>query len=451
MYGYPDPPSYIDALAKKTVCSCQTGILPIRFAARAGLDLLRSAISSALGVSAIRNTVLMTRIWGLIKRIQQMTKLLPRIILLLATAIGLPHVAIAEAAGGKNEFEIRRGVNLSHWLSQRDERPREQMATYITEYDFIMLKAKGFDHIRLPIDEKEFWDEEGEPLEDAWDYLDKAITWAGRNDLRIIVDLHIIRSHYFNAAHQGNAHVNTLWADPREQKKFITLWDEISDRIGESCVNRVAYEFMNEAVADDPEDWNNLIKKVYAFMRKKEPKRTFVIGSNRWQTLDTLEHLWVPENDKNLIISFHNYEPMPLTHYKASWSRLKDYDGPIQYPGKPLGADSFIDELGDKYSQATKDHLKDVNGAFDYERILERLQIAVDFSEKHALPVYCGEWGCIVYAPRELRLAYYRDWIKAFEKLGIAQAVWDYKGHFKIADDESRTIDHELIDILLSK
>jgi endoglucanase len=379
-----------------------------------------------------------------------MRKILPHIIALVV-AVAFPHFGIAGEAFGKNEFEIKRGVNLSHWLSQRDERPREQMATYLTEYDFIMLKAQGFDHIRLPIDEKEFWDEEGKPLEDAWDYLDKAITWAGRNDLRIIVDLHIIRSHYFNAVNQGEERANTLWEDPEEQKKFIALWDEISDRIGDHCVNRVAYEFMNEAVADDPDDWNNLIKKVYEFMREKEPKRTFVIGSNQWQTLDTLEHLWVPENDKNLVISFHNYEPMPLTHYKASWSPLKDYDGPIQYPGKPLVDDSFIDELGDKYSQLVKEHLKDVNVYFDYERILERLQIAVDFSEKHDLPVYCGEWGCIVYAPRELRLAYYRDWIKAFEKLGIAQAVWDYKGHFKIADDESKAIDHELIDILLSK
>jgi hypothetical protein len=65
----PSPP--ISMPWQKTVFSFQAGIRPIRYAARAGLDLLRGAISSGSGVSAIRSTVLMTRIWGRLKMKKQ--------------------------------------------------------------------------------------------------------------------------------------------------------------------------------------------------------------------------------------------------------------------------------------------------------------------------------------------------------------------------------------------
>ena len=366
------------------------------------------------------------------------------LICLLCLVVGS---TLAHGSMNKNAFALNRGVNISHWLSQRGDRPREDMTSFFTEFDVIMLKDAGFDHIRLPIDEQEFWEDDGTLREDAWEFLDRALTWTERHGLRVIVDLHIIRSHYFNAANEGGEKGNTLWDDPKEQAKFVELWDTISDRIGKYPVDRVAYEFMNEAVSDDPEDWNELVRKVYAFMRDKEPNRTFVIGSHRWQVLDTLKDLWVPEGDPNLIISFHNYDPFPVTHYKAQWTSLRDYAGPIQYPGQPIPDDAISDAL----PEDVRKRLLEANQPFGFHTALERLQIAADFARKHDLPVYCGEWGCIIYAPRDVRLAYYQDWINAFEALDIAQAIWDYKGHFRIVNDDTREIDHELISILTGK
>ncbi len=79
----------------------------------------------------------------------------------------------------------------------------------------------------------------------------------------------------------------------------------------------LAYEILNEAVADDPEDWNKLLNKVTAAIREKEPERKIVAGSNRWQNAGTFPDLKFPKNDKNIILSFHFYTPMTLTHHKA--------------------------------------------------------------------------------------------------------------------------------------
>ena len=50
-------------------------------------------------------------------------------------------------------FEIKRGVNLSHWLSQ--DFGWEPKYTYINENDIRFIDSIGYDHVRIPVDEQE--------------------------------------------------------------------------------------------------------------------------------------------------------------------------------------------------------------------------------------------------------------------------------------------------------
>ncbi|MBR2887447.1 MAG: hypothetical protein IKB95_04410, partial [Bacteroidales bacterium] len=63
----------------------------------------------------------------------------------------------------KEGFKIKRGTNLSHWLSQSEARGEERRL-HIQEDDFARLDSLGFDHVRIPIDEEQFWDEQGNKL-----------------------------------------------------------------------------------------------------------------------------------------------------------------------------------------------------------------------------------------------------------------------------------------------
>ena len=51
-----------------------------------------------------------------------------------------------------NNFRIKRGTNISHWLSQSEERGEARL-NHIQEDDFARLDSLGFDFVRLPIDE----------------------------------------------------------------------------------------------------------------------------------------------------------------------------------------------------------------------------------------------------------------------------------------------------------
>ena len=69
--------------------------------------------------------------------------------------------------GKVNNFRIKRGTNVSHWLSQSEQRG-EARRLHIQEDDFERLHDLGFDFVRIPIDEVQFWDEKGNKLPEAW-------------------------------------------------------------------------------------------------------------------------------------------------------------------------------------------------------------------------------------------------------------------------------------------
>ena len=162
--------------------------------------------------------------------------------------------------GKMNNFKIKRGTNVSHWLSQSEARG-EMRRLHIQEEDFARLENLGFDFVRIPIDEVQFWDEQDNKLPEAWTLLTNALDWAGKHHLRAIVDLHIIRSHNFNAENEGRA--NTLFTSEKAQQDLLNLWYQLSDVLKGYSLDWVAYEFMNEPVAKEHEQWNQLVAKKY--------------------------------------------------------------------------------------------------------------------------------------------------------------------------------------------
>ena len=232
-------------------------------------------------------------------------------------------VAAPAEAAERSGFKVKRGTNISHWLSQSRNRGADRR-NWFTREDVAFLAGLGFDHLRIPIDEEQMWDESGKPEAEAFALLNQALDWCADYKLNAIVDLHILRSHHFNEKERP------LWTKPEAQERFFQCWRELSDALHNRPVESVAYELMNEPVADNPEDWNKLVAKAVAVVRAKEPKRVIVVGSNKWQSADTFDQLKVPEGDPNILLSFHFYEPFSLTHHTAGWTSIGGYKGPVK-------------------------------------------------------------------------------------------------------------------------
>ena len=325
-------------------------------------------------------------------------------------------------------FEIKRGTNISHWLSQSQRREGERLA-FFTERDVHRIATMGggrFDHIRLPVDEEQLWDEAGEKDTEAFELLDSALDWCEDEGLRAVVDLHILRSHHFLDEQDPR-----LYTDPDEETRFGGLWRYISDHLDWRSTDLVAYELLNEPVARDPEEWNRVAMAAYQAIREREPERTIVLGSNWFNQPQTFHSLDVPEDD-DTILTFHYYRPMLVTHHTAPWWDVGGtYAGPITYPGRPIARRDLrrLDEALRAEIEA-----QGWNRPFSRETIVEDLAEPLVVRDDLGLPLYCGEFGCYDRTPDPLRIAWYRDMLSVFDEYDIGWANWDYKGSFGIVD-----------------
>jgi endoglucanase len=321
-------------------------------------------------------------------------------------------------------FIIRRGTNISHWLSQSDRR-REGRERWFTRDDVNRIAEWGFDHIRLPFDEVQLWSENEKREPEAWHLMESALDWCQTAGLRVVVDFHILRSHFSD--HES---AQALFTDRDQHDRFLALWIDLSIELQSWSTDFLAYEILNEAVAPDPADWNRVSGEAFRLLRDREPDRTIVLGSNHYNSARTYDSLAIPD-DRLCLLAFHDYNPMAVTHYGAGWTSNGVYNGPIAYPG-PSVSETDIAELDPDFRVA----MEEFTSVYDRERMLANLQPPLRRSRETGLPLYCGEFGVHHKAPIEVRDRWYADIISLFDEYGIAWANWDYKGNFGLLNSD---------------
>jgi len=323
-------------------------------------------------------------------------------------------------------ISLRRGVNLSHWLSQSDRRGALR-AAWMTESDFARVAGLGFDHVRLPLDEEHLWTAEGRREPQAWELLEQGLEHAAAHGLRVLCDLHILRSHHFN-----QADVPSLYREPEELERFRGLWTDLASFLARRPPDAVALEILNEAVARRGEDWNRVVASTFAAMRAAAPGHTIVTGSNWYCMCRTFDELEVPA-DPNQMLTFHFYNPMCLTHHQAAWTEIGAWTGPVSYPGLPWPGGVPAGTPAALAERMARDNIP--SGP---ETMEQEIQAPLRKSRQTGLPLYCGEFGVHEKAPPELRLAWLRDAVATFEAHGIGWALWDWKGVFGVVDRNLR-------------
>jgi len=331
-------------------------------------------------------------------------------------------VATWREKGSIPMIELKRGVNLSHWLSQSDRRGADRRA-WITREDFVKIRTLGFDHVRLPLDEVQMWNTDGTKEPDAWDLLEHALDWAEAEDLRVVCDLHILRSHYFD-----QTDTPALYTDPAELDKFCSLWKELAPVLATRSPEHVAIEILNEAVARDHADWNRVSGAAFRAIREAAPEHTIVLGSNWYCMCKTFADLEIP-TDPNKILTFHFYNPMFITHYKAKWTPGGAWEGPISYPGIP-----FPDGVPNDVEPSLRERMMSQNQPWGPEQMEQELSEPLRRAKETGSKLFCGEFGVHREAPLQIRKAWLGDATRTFESHRIGWAVWDWKGVFGVVD-----------------
>jgi endoglucanase len=345
--------------------------------------------------------------------------------LLTGCAFSCPFLP-AEPAGGAagaapgRAFTFKRGVNISHWLSQNTD-TLTYAAPWFGEREVAWIAQQGFDHIRLPVDGRLCLKPDGSLDEAKLTPVDDTVRWARARGLGVVLDLHFLPGADFNGAGEGRAFV-----DQALQEKVADFWRRLARRFSNEGP-WLRFEILNEPVAPTNQQLNLFNRRMLAAIRESNPTRIVYLSSNRWSTFGTVNEMEVPA-DLNVAITVHYYEPMVFTHQRAPWAGFTDKMPAVSFPGRvpdlsgaTTGNQSLNVKAGDELTVA------DIEAGFT--------KVAA-WAAEHAggREIYLGEFG--VYKPADP--ASKVRWIAAVraaaESRGWSWAVWDYNDSFGVRD-----------------
>jgi len=301
---------------------------------------------------------------------------------------------------------LSRGVNLGNAL----EAPNEgDWGVVLEEKYFQLIKDAGFDFVRIPIRWSSHAEMEAPYQIDPgfFERIDWTVNQSISRDLAVIINIH----HYIE-----------IMNEPEEnESRFLALWQEISDHY-KNYPGNLYFELLNE-----PHDkldnviWNKYLQEAVKVIRETNPNRTIIVGPTEWNNISELEHLSLPVDDENIVVTFHYYSPFEFTHQGAEW-----VDGSNKW-------------LGTKWSGTSSEK----------EAIRRDLDKAVQWAKDRNRALLLGEFGAYSKADMDSRVCWTSFVAREAEKRGIAWAYWEFCAGFGIYDPEAEKWRIKLLQALI--
>jgi Endoglucanase len=313
----------------------------------------------------------------------------------------------------KGQAPFNRGVNLTNWFQTNS--PQQIQFRKYTKKDFENIKSLGCDVVRLPINM--FYMTSGSPAYTVdtlfFSLLDQVVTWAEDLNLYLLID-----NHSTDDIASKNANLENV---------LSRVWLQVANHY-KSRSGYVLYEIMNEPNGITTQKWGQIQQTAINTIRSVDTLHTIVVGGSSFNSYNELSLLPV-YSDKNLIYTFHFYDPFLFTHQGASWV-VPSFESLTKIPF-PYNADSI---------QALPSALKGTWVESTYNsyptdgtlaKVKQLIDVAAAFKSSRNVNIYCGEFGVYkLYSKESDRVYWYGEVRKYLEAKGIPWTTWDYQAGF---------------------
>lgn len=307
------------------------------------------------------------------------------------------------------------GANVCRWFRFPRREAEDFFRDYVPDSEAALMARLGLRHVRLCVAPKIIMDAASGAVREDWAaWLEAAIARFHRAGLLVMVDIH----------NEDRA----AELDPDWQEAFVKFWTALAGRLAKFDPDLTLLEIINEPVFDRrEEEWNTLNARLAAAIRGQAPRHTIVTSGPNWGGIDGLRKL-KPLPDRNVVYSFHCYDPFPFTHQGATWSgdAVKPLRG-VPYPSSPEAVAPLVAALADQ--PASRAMLEKYGrDQWNKERLAARFRQGIEWGAQHGVPLYCGEFGVFPpHAQPEHRANWFRDFgqILADHKVGWAVWGWD--------------------------
>ncbi len=178
--------------------------------------------------------------------------------------------------GFPDQASLLRLLRERFGAQEADELLETYRASWIGPRDLEIVRSFGFNTVRVPF-HYSLLEDDVRPMvlrEDAFRWLDHAVTMAGAAGLYVILDLHGVPGGQSLDAPTGEVGCNRLWTDPACQERTFWLWSQLAAHFcGHPAI--AAYDVINEPFSDMAADvslqMKGLFAHIYDAIREHDP------------------------------------------------------------------------------------------------------------------------------------------------------------------------------------
>jgi endoglucanase len=298
------------------------------------------------------------------------------------------------------------------------------------EDDFKIMNGWGFNFVRLPlsylcwgaaddmmkIDERKLAD------------IDQAVELGRKHRIHVNLNFHRAPGYCVNPP----AEPADLWTDPKALDACAHHWGTFAGRFKGVSSDELSFNLLNEPRAEVTQAlYEPVIRRLVQAIRAEDAGRPIFIDGLKWGSNPVANVA-----DLGLIQSTRGYQPMRISHHKASW----------------IGG-------SDKWPEPTWP-LKTDKGDLQDRAWLQKQLTPWKAAQDRGTAVHAGEWGAFSRTPHSVALAWMKDQLAVWKEAGMGWALWNLRGGFGVLDSwrpdvkyedfAGRKLDRKMLEVLLA-
>ncbi len=352
------------------------------------------------------------------------------VVVAVAVMCAVAASAIAQSGDGaavaaRRAQVLRHGINLSNWFQAGGDPAgltQQHFDTAITDDDLALIKAMGFDHVRIAINPAPLFRRgQADRLPaDYLAYLDTAVNKVLAHGLAVELDIHA-----------SGDFKHSLATDDRFVQDFADFWTGLARHYASYDPDKVFFEILNEPELGDAYRWYGIETKIAGAIRAAAPQHTIIATGAHYSDDDDLLFL-DPLRDANVIYTFHFYESHIFTHQGATWGETYwHFLHGVPYPSTPENVQEAAKLLDEPVFRLRV--IRYGTDRWNAERIDSEIGQAADWARRWGVTAICNEFGVYIkVADPVQRAQWLTDVRTSLERHGIGWAMWDYDGGFNV-------------------
>ena len=281
------------------------------------------------------------------------------------------------------------------------------------ENDFALIAEWGLDFARLPLSYL-CWTEPSDWLklrEEELKHLDDAVAYGGKHGVHVNLNLHRAPGYCVNPPKEPM----DLWKDEQALAACAFHWVQLAKRYQGIPNDRLSFDLLNEPGSVSEETYVRVVKRLVESIRAEDSRRLIIADGLRWgrEPVHGLAELGIAQSTRG-------YDPMRISHYRASWISGSDTWPEPTWPLK-LGEERVVNK-----ETLAREHVQ------PWKRL-----------EQKGVGVHVGEWGAFNQTPHNVVLAWMRDWLALWKEAGWGWALWELRGGFGVLDSRRQDVEYE--------